>query len=371
MSDVKSAKPVAFLRKTKQICPILKKQTPKQDEINAEIQDINFEITRLQSRQRSGLLTDDQSVQMNELFSRKTFLENELKTKIGGQERSQKFREKMKDKLKIIAEKFPDADNILKVHSAPGRPRIEEENPDLISIITEIATYGSAAQEKRQDSSLRSLKTLEQLTDELNKKGIKISKSATYLRILPRRIGSNESKRHIKTAPVKLIRATNDMHKKHPDTEFCTATIRHLEELASLLGPKEVVFLSQDDKARVALGVTAAKKQCSMLMHLEYRVTLPDHDWVVAAKHKLIPSVYALVNIKVNGAGNPSAVGYTGPTYIAIRSGKHSSSTAFSHALDFERMLKIEALTDFMMVGCNVKPILIITTDGGPDENPR
>lgn len=47
-------------------------------------------------------------------------------------------------------------------------------------------------------------------------------------------------------------------------------------------------FLFQDDKSRVPLGITAANAQSPMLMHLEYRVTLPDHDWVVAERHKLM-----------------------------------------------------------------------------------
>lgn len=48
-------------------------------------------------------------------------------------------------------------------------------------------------------------------------------------------------------------------------------------------------FLSQDDKARVVIGLAAANKQAPILMHVEYKVSLPDHDWVVAQRHKLIP----------------------------------------------------------------------------------
>ena len=39
------------------------------------------------------------------------------------------------------------------------------------------------------------------------------------------------------------------------------------------------------------IGITAAKKQFPLLMHMEYQVTLPDHDYVVGSKHKLIPFV--------------------------------------------------------------------------------
>lgn len=154
---------------------------------------------------------------------------------------------------------------------------------------------------------------------------------------------------------------------------FCTATIHRLEELASLLGPSHVCFISQDDKARVPIGLTAANKQAPLLMHVEYKVSLPDHDWVVAARHKLIPSVYAGVTIQPDGMGRSEAVGYSGPTYVAIRSGKHSSSTAYAHALDFERLFELEEFQTIMKFGVEkaVKPVFIVTVDGGPDENPR
>ena len=63
------------------------------------------------------------------------------------------------------------------------------------------------------------------------------------------------------TVPVKLIKVKNDKHVQHIDGYFCTATIGHLEELAPMLGPNEVCFISQDDKARVPIGLTTANKQ--------------------------------------------------------------------------------------------------------------
>lgn len=108
-------------------------------------------------------------------------------------------------------------------------------------------------------------------------------------------------------------------------------------------------------------------------MRMEYRVTLPDHDWVVAKGHKLIPSVYAGIRIAAKTPiGQPDAVTYSGPTYVAIRSGKHSSSTAATHAQDFETLLTLDSFKDIMKTGSGeVKPVVIITVDGGPDENPR
>ena len=99
-------------------------------------------------------------------------------------------------------------------------------------------------------------------------------------------------------------------------------------------------------------------------MGVEYRVSLPDHDWVVAAQHKLIPSVTAAIQIKRNEMGNSSAVTFSGSTFIRIRSGKHSSSTAFSHALDFQRMVELDEFKDFAKTSDGrIKPIVIKTVD--------
>ncbi|GBP08971.1 hypothetical protein EVAR_78332_1 [Eumeta japonica] len=82
--------------------------------------------------------------------------------------------------------------------------------------------------------------------------------------------------------------------------------------------------------------------------------------------------MYALCEVKPNEMGRPEAVSYSGPTYIAIRSGKHSSSTATSHAQDLDTLLTIESFSKFIKnIDSKVKPVLIISSDGGPDENPR
>lgn len=47
-----------------------------------------------------------------------------------------------------------------------------------------------------------------------------------------------------------------------------------------------------------------------MVMHVEYRVMLPDHDWMVGDRHKLIPSVYAGIVKKEKGYGNKEAASY-------------------------------------------------------------
>ncbi|CAF1381709.1 unnamed protein product [Rotaria sordida] len=123
--------------------------------------------------------------------------------------------------------------------------------------------------------------------------------------------------RHVNTAPVRLHHAQNDDHERHKDGHFATATVH--------------------DKCKVPLGLPAAKIQEAMLIHMNYRIYLPHHDWIVAPRHQLIPSVYAACLLSEDGD-----LGYSGPTYIAIHSAKHDLSTADSYALDFNRLVSLK-----------------------------
>lgn len=350
-----------------------KTKTKVQDELKVQVDILKSDLVGLYKRKSSGFITNQQDSSLKEKKIKLDQLEKQLTLKKREQERQRKSRQNKKEVLAKLCMDNPEIGKALKVRQKIGRPAIEVEQPLFLKAIVDIALYGSAAHEKRQSDIYRSVRTLDELTEQLNKDGFDVCRSAVYTRLLPRKSSSLEGRRHITTVPVKLIRAQNDAHTKHIDGQFCTSTIRHLEELASLLGPLEVCFISQDDKARVPIGLTAANKQAPLVMHVEYRVVLPDHDWVVAARHKLIPSVYAGIEIKENGLGNPEAVGYSGPTYIALRSGKHAMSSAFSHGLDFERLLELpqfDSITKDQRDN-NVKPVVIFSVDGGPDENPR
>ena len=136
---------------------------------------------------------------------------------------------------------------------------------------------------------------------------------------------------------------------------FAKSFCDDLQNIDPLFGPDAVVFLSNDDKARVPLGLTAANKHAQILMHLSYKVRLPDHDFTIANKHKLIPSVYAECELLEDGK-----VSYSGATHIRIRSGKHDHSTAYTHLYDIRDL--------FLSGSIKRKPILVLNTDGGPDE---
>ena len=80
------------------------------------------------------------------------------------------------------------------------------------------------------------------------------------------------------------------------------------------MGKDNVAILGKNDKSHVPMGIPAANKHSLILMSMEYPVTLPDHTFVLASKHKLIPSVYASPEINKDG------LSYSVPTHASIQS---------------------------------------------------
>lgn len=88
--------------------------------------------------------------------------------------------------------------------------------------------HGGGADDRRRSELVRSCKSLSDLKAELEKCGYTISRSATYLRLLPRNSHTEEGKRHVRAVPVKLCKAQADARKPHKDGKFCTASIKYL-----------------------------------------------------------------------------------------------------------------------------------------------
>ena len=66
-----------------------------------------------------------------------------------------------------------------------------------------------------------------------------------------------------------------------------------------------------------------------------------------------------------------NALTYSGPTYVAIRSAKHTGSSAYSHLQDMKRIRSLPEFAESFKLDETKKKVMIVTVDGGPDENPR
>ena len=161
-----------------------------------------------------------------------------------------------------------------------GRPPLEDTFPDLRQAIIDLATAGAGADARRRTNLLDACQTLDDLSGGLNALGYNLSRSALYLRLVPRRADNKHGKQHVRTVPVKIHRAKNNIRHRHQDAEFTFATKEYLKNIPTLFGNKAVFVISIDDKAKVPIGITAAKSQAPLVMHMEYDIRLPDHDFV-------------------------------------------------------------------------------------------
>ena len=114
------------------------------------------------------------------------------------------------------------------------------------------------------------------------------------------------------------------------------------------------------------LGLLVSKKQTAILMHLEYTVKLPDRDFAIGEKHRLLPSVYAAC-----GKSKYGSIGYNGPTYVAIRSEKYDKSSAASHIEDFWTFLSLDEFEEACLKDSVLKLVLLVSVDGALHEAPK
>lgn len=126
---------------------------------------------------------------------------------------------------------------LLKVHRERGQPSLHEKQPELLETIVKLVTFGASAEARRRNESLVCCKTIKQLRKELIDLGYKISETALYYRLMSKNPNTRDGRRNVTTVPVRFSQAQLNLHKNHQDQSFCTAIIRSLETIASILGP--------------------------------------------------------------------------------------------------------------------------------------
>ena len=343
--------------------------TPAQDKLREELSEKEKALNGLYEARAIGLSGHSAifiEAQIKKAKAEISAMKKQLKLKEQRAKASRKFRENRKSVEERLKLEHPEFAAALNLRDNPGKPRVECDQPELLKTILEIATYGSACGDRRRDDIFRTVKTLDDLHKAITNLGFSVSRSALYLKLLPRDGSTIEGKRHVNTVPVRLVRPQNDLRRKHPDRMFAAETSFACDKIATTIGPLACVYLAQDDKSSVFIGKTAAKVQAPILMNMRVRVRLPDHDFCVGSRHLLVPSVIAHCNIDTK-----AGVSYSGTTYIAVRSSKHNNSSAFSHQEDLIRFREHHPEVFEVPDTGEVKPVLIKSVDRGPDENPR
>ena len=95
-----------------------------------------------------------------------------------------------------------------KAKSDLGRPERCDKS-ELIKAICRIAISGSTAHDRRRNEVIRTVKTLDQLEETLNRERFELKRSSLYRHSLPRNYRTIGGKRHVTIIPVKLYKSQN------------------------------------------------------------------------------------------------------------------------------------------------------------------
>ena len=184
-----------------------KAEAPKQKSLTSNIAQLNEQLLALFRIRDAGLMTEELKLKMNTIELDIKKKKSQLKRLEGEADRQRKRRSEMKHTLQEITDEMAHLEPKLRkfTRDKVGKPAITVDQPDLLDAIVRIASIGAAASDRRRSEELRSCKTLDDLQKSLVAQGYSLSRSATYLRLLPGKSSSLEGKRHIKTVPVKLI----------------------------------------------------------------------------------------------------------------------------------------------------------------------
>lgn len=162
-----------------------------QEKVSQEIVELSKQREAIKLSIASGLCADVSAAKKKDLElenQQNAAVRRKRKLEVGAK-RAQKNRLRKKLKIAELLEKRPDLSaelEVLETRQSVGRP-CYEHNDALLSTLQEIAIIGSAADDRRNTEMIRSIKTLDDLTAEVNRRGFNLKRSAVYLRLVPKR----------------------------------------------------------------------------------------------------------------------------------------------------------------------------------------
>ncbi|CAF5192873.1 unnamed protein product, partial [Rotaria magnacalcarata] len=176
-------------------------KTPAQESVLKDLKEISERIANLIQVKSMGLLTPENQKTLKKLIEQKKQRTTDLKRLQSKQRASTRYRERKKRRVEQLCAQNPEVAAELSKIFRPSsmRMQIEEDCPDLLQIIAEIARVGGAT-----DNKGKACASLDDLKDKIKERGYEIRKSSLYYRLMPNRALSHDGKKHVITVPVRL-----------------------------------------------------------------------------------------------------------------------------------------------------------------------
>ncbi|CAF3351676.1 unnamed protein product [Rotaria socialis] len=337
-------------------------KTPAQEAVIEQIKDISERIASLVQVKNMGLSTTDSNITLKKLLQQKKERASELRCLISKQRSSARYRERKKRCIESICAADPEVAATLLKFYKPTTLRVQIDNvcPDLIQTIEDIARIGGAIDANPRLINTQPCSSLDELRQKIKERNFEIRRSSNFYRLIPSGIFTEDGKRHVNSKAVRLRKIKDIEQSKHEDCHFVSATLQHIKDLAGTFGNDCVFYLVEDRRASVRIGRPSARGHSPFIMHLDYQISTSDSTPIPPTiTHQFEPTVYASCVIDETGL-----IGFSGPTYVSIRSAKHDRFTVDHEDLDFDCVVKLKEFekTARNHVG-TIKPIIIMGID--------
>ncbi|CAG8516124.1 2174_t:CDS:2 [Scutellospora calospora] len=134
--------------------------------------------------------------------------------------------------------------------------------------------------------------------------------------------------RHHYPAKVSLASVSRTDMKQHIDEHYCLASIKVAQIFAEVFA-SDTVVISQDDKAKISLGIPAVGRMFKTIQSVNEPVTTEDHDFPKGNKMKLVLLIYLLID-----PTNSNTTLRTGKLAIFIKPEYFISTSSLTHITD-------------------------------------
>ncbi|CAB4441827.1 unnamed protein product [Rhizophagus irregularis] len=247
----------------------------------------------------------------------------------------------------------------------PRRPSLLFEYPDLHNQIHDSIEFGSADSKRRKQ--VVKVRIIEHLRKNLEENyNVYMARTTLNNYVLPKQANSIAAKAHHHPAWVAVAGVSHTDTQEHIDGHYCLASVKYAKQFASMFADMSTI-ISQDDKAKIGLGVPAVGRTFRTLQSINEPVSVADHDFPTESGQKLISSVYLIM--KPEESKDELR---TGQLAIFVRPQWYVGTSSLTHMQDLES-LTLDSKYDDMLKTSNgqIRPIWMLLVDGGPDENPR
>ncbi|GBC33567.2 hypothetical protein GLOIN_2v1783204 [Rhizophagus irregularis DAOM 181602=DAOM 197198] len=199
------------------------------------------------------------------------------------------YAQKCKEKKRKIL--YENQEVIL--YDKPGRPPLLFEHPNLHDHIHDSIEFGEADKKRRKEVvKVRTIKNLRKNLEE--NYDVYMSRTTLKNYLLPHQSNSIAARAHHHPAWVAVAGVSCTETRDHPDGHYCLASVKYARQFATVFADNSVV-ISQDDKAKIGLGVPAVGQTFHTLQSVHEPVSVADHDFPLGNGQKLVPSVYLMI----------------------------------------------------------------------------